>query len=212
NETLARAYSKHPYQWAPIGSMDHLNSATLDHFIQFYEVFYVPNNATLTIAGDIDYDQTEEWVRAYFSEIRAGTKEIYRPNVEEPRKTEEIRDIVYDNIQIPAVIQAYNIPRKDDPDSYAMSMLSTYLTGGNSSLLTKELVDNQQKALAVSAFPLDLEDGGLFIMYGIANMGVEAADLEKEIDVLVAQVQKEGIRSEERRVGKGWRCGRAPSL
>jgi len=197
NETLARAYSKHPYQWAPIGSMDHLNSATLDHFIQFYEDFYVPNNATLTIAGDIDYAQAEEWVRAYFSEIPAGEKDVYRPNVEEPKKTEEIRDIVYDNIQIPAVIQAYNIPRKDDPDSYAMSMLSTYLTGGNSSLLTKELVDNQQKALAVSAFPLDLEDGGLFIMYGIANMGVEAADLEKEIDVLVAQVQKEGISDQD---------------
>src|SRR5690606_23911958 len=81
----------------------------------------------------------------------------------------------------------------DHPDSYAMSMLSNYLTGGKSSLLTKELVDNQQKALAISAFPLDLEDGGLFIMYGIVNMGVEAADLESEIDSLVSQVQQEGI-------------------
>src|SRR5690606_31036326 len=115
------------------------------------------------------------------------------PNITEPEKTEEIRDIVYDNIQIPAVIQAYNIPPKDHPDSYAMSMLSNYLTGGKSSLLTKELVDNQQKALAISAFPLDLEDGGLFIMYGIVNMGVEAADLESEIDSLVSQVQQEGI-------------------
>src|SRR5690606_13595602 len=161
--------------------------------VQFYKDFYVPNNATLSIAGDIDYDQTEKWVRLYFSDIPVGTKEVYRPNVEEPRKTQEIRDIVYDNIQIPAVIQAYNIPRKDHADSYAMSMLSTYLTGGNSSLMTKELVDKQQKALAVSAFPLDLEVEGLFIMYGIANMGIEAADLEKEIDVLIRQVQEEGI-------------------
>src|SRR5690606_38742807 len=82
NETLVRAYSKHPYQWAPIGSMEHLNAATLYEFIQFYEEFYVPNNATLTIAGDIDYDQAEAWVRDYFSEIPAGEKEIYRPNVE----------------------------------------------------------------------------------------------------------------------------------
>ena len=193
SETLKRAYTTHPYHWAPIGSMDHLDAATLDEFMQFYEDFYVPNNATLTIAGDIDYDQAEEWVRAYFSEIPRGEKEIYRPNVEEPKKTEEIRDIVYDNIQVPAVIQAYNIPPKDHPDSYAMSMLSTYLTGGNSSLLTKELVDNQQKALGISAFPLDLEDGGLFIMYGIVNMGIEASDLESEIDKLVVQVQQEGI-------------------
>ena len=138
----------------------------------------MPNNATLTIAGDIDYAKTEEWVKKYFSEIPKGTKAIYRPNVKEPKKTEEIRDIIYDNIQIPAVIQAYNLPPKTDKDSYAMSMLSTYLTGGNSSLMTKELVDKQQKALAVAAIPLDLEDGGIFIMYGITNMGVEPKDLE----------------------------------
>ncbi len=197
SETLKRAYSEHPYQWAPIGSMEHLNAATLEEFKQFYNEFYVPNNAVLTIAGDIDYNQTEEWVRAYFSDIPRGENEIYRPDVDEPKKTEEIRDIVYDNIQIPAVIQSYNIPPKDHPDSYAMSMLSTYLTGGKSSLMTKELVDKQQKALAVSAFPLDLEDGGLFIMYGIANMGVEAADLEKEIDTLIKQVQEEGISDQD---------------
>lgn len=74
-----------------------------------------------------------------------------------------------------------------------MSMLSTYLTGGNSSLMTKELVDKQQKALAVAAIPLELEDGGIFLMYGIANMGVEPQDLETEIDKLIKQVQDEGI-------------------
>lgn len=192
-ETLKRAYTEHPYQWAPIGSLDDLNAASIEEFQQFYKDFYVPNNATLTIAGDIDYKQTEDWVKKYFAEIPKGTKEIYRPDVEEPRKTSEIRDIVYDNIQIPAVIQAYNLPPKADKDSYAMSMLSTYLTGGNSSLMTKELVDKQQKALAVAAIPLELEDGGIFLMYGIANMGVEPDSLESEIDKLIKQVQDEGI-------------------
>ncbi|GGF51225.1 peptidase M16 [Echinicola rosea] len=192
-ETLKRAYAKHPYQWAPIGSLDHLNAATLEEFMDFYNQFYVPNNATLTIAGDIDYDQTKAWVEKYFSEIPKGEKDIYRPNITEPAKTEETRDIIYDNIQIPAVIQAYNLPPKKDPDSYAMDMLSTYLTGGNSSLMTKELVDKQQKALAVAAIPLDLEDGGIFIMYGITNMGVQAEELETEIDKLIKQVQEEGV-------------------
>ncbi len=192
-ETLKRAYSKHPYQWAPIGSLEHLNAATLEEFMNFYEEFYVPNNATLTIAGDIDYKQTEEWVKKYFSEIPRGEGVIYRPNIIEPKKEKEIRDIIYDNIQIPAVIQAYNLPPKDHPDSYAMDMLSTYLTGGESSLMTKELVDKQQKALAVAAIPLDLEDGGIFIMYGITNRGVKADSLESEIDVLINKVQEEGI-------------------
>ncbi|WP_186756137.1 M16 family metallopeptidase [Echinicola salinicaeni] len=196
-ETLKRAYAEHPYQWAPIGSLEHLNEASLDEFMDFYKSFYVPNNATLTIAGDIDYAQTEEWVKMYFSEIPAGAKEIYRPSIEEPKKVTEIRDVVYDNIQIPAVIQAYNLPPKNDPDSYAMDMLSTYLTGGNSSLMTKELVDKQQKALAVAAIPLDLEDGGIFIMYGITNMGIKAEDLESEIDLLVKQVQDEGVSEQD---------------
>jgi zinc protease len=196
-ETLIRAYSVHPYKWAPIGSMDHLNAATIEEFQQFYKDFYVPNNATLSIAGDIDYAQTEKWVKQYFSEIPKGSKEIYRPNVTEPKKTAEVRDIIYDNIQIPAVIQSYNLPPRNHPDSYALSMLSTYLTGGNSSLMTKELVDKQQKALVIAAIPLELEDGGIFLMYGITNMGVEPQDLESEIDKLIHQVQEKGISDEE---------------
>lgn len=192
-ETMKRAFAKHPYQWPVIGSMEHLDAAQLQEFMDFHKAYYVPNNATLTIAGDIDYEQAEKWAKAYFEEIPSGPSEFYRPNVQEPKKTAEIRDIVYDNIQIPAIIQAYNLPPKTHPDSYAMSMLSTYLTGGNSSLMTKELVDKQQKALGIAAIPLDLEDGGVFLMYGIANMGVEPQALEKEIDLLIQKVQAEGI-------------------
>lgn len=192
-EVLKRSYHVHPYQWPPIGSMEHLNSARLDQFMDFYKTFYVPNNAVLTIAGDIDYDQTEKWVRTYFSEIPKGTKEIPRPTVTEPRRNSEIRDIIYDNIQLPAVIEAYNLPRKDHPDSYALDMLSTYLTGGNSSLLNKELVDNEQVALQVMAIPLDLEDGGVFLLYGIANSGIDADSLEQSIDVQIEKVKSEGI-------------------
>jgi zinc protease len=196
-ETLKRSFTVHPYRWAPIGSLDDLNAASIAEFQQFYKDFYVPNNATLTIAGDLDYAQTEKWVKEYFSEIPKGTKEIYRPNIVEPKKTTEIRDIIYDNIQIPAVIQAYNLPKRTDADSYALSMLSTYLTGGNSSLMTKELVDKQQKALALAAIPLELEDGGLFIMYGITNMGVEPKDLETEVDKLIKQVQDQGVSDQD---------------
>lgn len=192
-ETMKRAFSAHPYRWAVIGSMEDLDAAKLDEFIAFHKAYYVPNNATLTIAGDIDYAQAEKWARDYFGEIPAGPDEFYRPNVKEPKKAAEIRDIVYDNIQIPAIIQSYNLPPKTHEDSYALEMLSTYLTGGNSSLMTKELVDKQQKALAVQAIPLDLEDGGVFIMYALTNMGVQPEDLEAEIDRLLTKVREEGI-------------------
>lgn len=192
-EVLKRAYHKHPYQWPPIGSIAHLNAASLQEFMDFYKTYYVPNNAVLSIAGDIDYDQTEKWVRKYFAEIPRGQKEMKRPSVVEPKRTQEIRDIVYDNIQLPAVVEAYNLPRKDSPDSYALNMLSTYLAGGKSSLLTKEVVDKQQKALQIMALPLDLEDGGLFLFFGIANMGVGADSLEVAIDKQIEKLQTEGI-------------------
>lgn len=196
-EVLKRSYQVHPYKWPPIGSMEHLNAASLDEFMDFYKTFYVPNNAVLSIAGDLDYDQTEKWVREYFSEIPSGTHAIYRPTVKEPARTKEIRDVIYDNIQLPAVIEAYNLPRKDDPDSYALSMLSTYLTGGKSSLLTKEIVDKQQKAVAIFAVPLELEDGGVFLLYAIANMGVDADSLEQSIDAQIEKVKAEGVSRED---------------
>ncbi|WP_353124246.1 M16 family metallopeptidase [Parapedobacter pyrenivorans] len=192
-ETFKRTHQVHPYHWPVIGSLDHLNAAALDEFMQFYKTYYVPNNAVLSIAGDIDYEQAEKWVRTYFTEIPVGTGTINRPTVREPKRTEEIRDIVYDNIQLPAVIQAYNLPPKKHEDSHALSMLSTYLTGGKSSLLTKEVVDKQQKAVAVAAFPLDLEDGGLFLLYGIANMGIPADTVEQAIDEQLEKVIANGI-------------------
>jgi predicted Zn-dependent peptidase len=196
-EVLKRAYTKHPYRWAPIGSMEHLNAASFEDFTRFYETFYVPNNATLSIAGDIDVEETKKLIDAYFSEIPEGKYEIPRPTIKEPKQTEEVRDIVYDNIQLPAVIQAYKMPEQGTHDAYAFEILSTLLTGGNSSRMQKKLVDQEQLGLAVAAIPLSLEDGGLFINYGIANMGVEPETLEKGMDDVVAQVKESLIDEQE---------------
>lgn len=196
-ETFKRTHQEHPYHWTVIGSMDHLNAATMDEFQQFYHTYYVPDNAVLSIAGDLDYAQTEAWVRSYFEEIPVGTGTIARPSVVEPKRNAEIRDSVYDNIQLPAVIQAYNLPPKRHEDSPALAMLSTYLTGGKSSLLTKEIVDNQQKALNVGAYPLDLEDGGIFLLYSIANMGIATDTLEHAIDEQINRVIASGITEDD---------------
>lgn len=196
-EVLKRAYTKHPYRWAPIGSMEHLNAASFEDFKRFYETFYVPNNATLSIAGDIDIEETKAMIDKYFTDIPRGKYEIPRPTIKEPKQTQEIRDIVYDNIQLPAVIQAYKMPEQGTHDAYAFEVLSTLLTGGKSSRMQKKLVDQEQLGLAVAAIPLSLEDGGLFINYGIANMGVEAEVLEDGMDEAIAEVQQNLISEKE---------------
>lgn len=196
-EVLKRAYTVHPYQWAPIGSLDHLNAASLEEFIEFYKTFYVPENATLSIAGDIDIEQTKVSVAKYFKDIPRGGKPVPRPTAVEPQQKAEVRDVVFDNIQLPAVVQAYHIPAQGTPDSYALDMLSTLLSGGQSSRMYKSLVDEQKKAYTVQAFPFSLEDPGLYLTFGLVNMGIDPADLEKAMDAEIEKVKNELIAEKE---------------
>ena len=196
-EVFKRSYTVHPYRWTTIGSMDHLNAAEDHEFIEFYKTFYVPENAVLSIAGDMDIETTKKLVEKYFAEIPRGGHDIPRPDHVEPTQTVEVRDVVYDNIQLPAVIQSYHIPALGTDDYYAVSMLSQLLSQGESSRLSKSVKDEQQKAVAVGAFPLDLEDPGITIAYGIANMGVSPEDLEAAMEAEYDKVKNELISEEE---------------
>ncbi len=197
DETLKRAFTKHPYRWAPIGSMEHLDAANEADYKQFYADFYVPNNTILSIAGDIDIEEAKKWIDKYFGSIPKGKGEVYRPDIVEPPLTSEVRDTVRDNIQLPAVIQAYRIPAQGTDDYYAVSMLGTLLSQGESSRLYKALVDEQQKALFIGNFPLPSEDPGIAIAFGITNIGVGPQDLEKVLDAEIDKVKKELISEEE---------------
>jgi predicted Zn-dependent peptidase len=196
-KTFSSAFKEHPYRWMPIGSAESINNATLEEFMEFHSIFYVPNNATLSIAGDINIEQTKQMVQKYFGDIPRGTKPIYRPSIVEPAQIAEVRDTVYDNIQLPAVIQAYHIPAKGTPDYYALSMLTTLLSDGESSRMNKAIVDKQQKAMFVGAFPFALEDPGLFMVFGIVNSGVTPDDLENAINEEIAKAQTEELTDRE---------------
>lgn len=196
-ETFKLAYTIHPYRWMPIGSAQYIDEATSKEFMDFYKTYYVPNNAVLSIAGDIDIDETKDLVEKYFAEIPTGTKDIYVPTVVEPEKTAEIRDSVYDNVQLPAVVHAYNIPSLGSEDYYAIDMLTTLLSNGQSSKLYKTLVDKEQKALYVGAFPAGLEDPGLFVTVGIANAGVDASSLDESIDEIIENARNNLITDSE---------------
>jgi zinc protease len=192
-EIFSRAYSEHPYQWVPIGSVQYIDEATLDEFREFHSTYYVPNNAVLAIAGDIDIAKTKELIDKYFAGIPKGEKKIYRPNMVEPPLDGEVRDIVYDNIQLPAVIQAYRIPEKGHPDSYALEMLTNILSTGESSRMYKTIIDEEQTGLAVFSFPFPLADPGLFLVFGIANMGIDVEVLEASMNKQIEIFKNEGI-------------------
>ena len=196
-EALSKAFKKHPYRWAPIGSMEDLNAAQETDYVNFYNDFYVPNNAVLSIAGDLDIEETKRLIDKYFKDIPPSKKPIYRPDIVEPPLEGEIRDTIYDNIQLPGVFQVYRIPAQGTDDYYAVSMLSTLLADGQSSRMYKAIVDEQQKAVAIGNIPFSLEDPGIAIAYGIVNMGTLAEELEAAMDAEIAKVQNELIGDRE---------------
>lgn len=196
-QTFKRAYKTHPYTWSVIGSMDDLNAATEQDFKDFYKTFYVPNNAVLSISGDLDIAETKKLISKYFNGIPKGTKKIRVPEANEPALAGEVRDTVYDNIQLPAVIQAYRIPSQGTKDFYAVEMLSKILSSGQSSRLHKKLVDEKQLALATGAFPFGMEHPGISLGFIITNSGVDPKDAEAAMDAEVKKLTEELITDKE---------------
>ncbi len=196
-EIFKRAFTVHPYRWTTIGSLADLNKAQIDEFRHFYKTYYVPNNATLTIAGDIDKKQIKKWISKYFSTIPKGTIKMNRPTIVEPIKHKEIRDTIYDNVQLPGVMMGYHSPAQGTPDAYAVDMLAQILSQGKSSRMQKSIVDEQQKALFVGAFPFPSENPGLSLMFGITNVGVNPKDLEDAINTEVEKLQDSLITKKE---------------
>src|SRR5690606_9860865 len=136
-------------------------------------------------------------VNAYFAEIPKGTKPIPRPNVTEPPLGGEVKATIEDNIQLPAVIEAYRAPKQGSDEYYAFNMLATILSGGPSSPMNQELVDEKQLALQAMALPFFNEDAGLFINFAIANMGVDPEKLQTAMDSVVLNVKNNLISEKE---------------
>lgn len=246
---FSRMFKVHPYNWIPIGSMEDLNAATDEDYVGFYHSFYVPNNATLSIAGDIDIDQAKAMINKYFASIPAGDKlnlirdmerltpaqfvkmhpgqdaktietalktmkpeqvvakyyksvsnkpiPVVQPTVVEPPLTGVQTDTVYDNIQMPALFVCYRMPAEDSKDFYAVQMLNEVMSGSKSSRFNKSIVEKQQLAMALFAFPFPLEDPGMAVVLGIANAGVELGTIQTAMDKEIEKLQTELISDDE---------------
>ena len=197
NAILTTLFKKHPYKGTVIGSMEDLNSAKLEEFNAFFKKYYIPNNATLVVAGDIKPEQTKKWINEYFGSIPKGTP-ITRNFPKETPITQEFEETVYDaNIQIPAYIFAYRTPAAKERDAYILNMLGSYLSKGKSSVLYKKLVDNEKKALAVEAFNLGLVDHSIFAFFAIPMGNTSKDVLKKDIDAEIKKLQTDLISEED---------------
>ncbi len=187
-------FTKHPYRWTTIGSMDHLDAAKLEEFQAFNKKFYIPNNAVLIIAGDISNPtQTKEWVEKYFGSIPSGPAIVRQSFVEDPI-TEPINATFEDpNIQKPMVVAAYRTPSMKTRDARVLDFISTYLSDGKSSKLYKKIVDDKKMALQIGAFSYNQEDYGTYILYGMPQGDFTSKDIIKEVDDEIVKLQSDLI-------------------
>ncbi|MEO0561292.1 MAG: pitrilysin family protein, partial [Chloroflexota bacterium] len=157
-ELLTRPYNYEPYQTPVIGNIDDLNKATLEEIRAFHDTYYVPNNATLAVVGDIDFDETRDLVEQFFGEIPRGETPPQLPEWEMTEQPEaDFVTIEDDLIRTPAVLIGYETPPRQHPDYPALQIVNYVLSSGASSRLAAALTDT---GLATSANTVVLDNYG----------------------------------------------------
>jgi len=170
----------HPYRWPVIGYPEHVSAATLEEVRGFFAVHYAPQNAVLTIAGDVDPGTALELAQRYFAEIPRGPE---RPAPVPPAAVAGApeRDVLPDRVQLDRVYIGAVLPRYGSREWYAGSLLAVALSGGKSSPLYEDLVYRRQlaKDVSVAIFPTEL--AATFLVVATGRPGVSAATLEQAL-------------------------------
>jgi len=186
----------HPYSWPTIGHMEDLTAASHSDVVEFFKKYYAPNNASLVVAGDIDFDRTRALVEKWFGEIPGGTtvEPIAPPAA---ILTGVQRKTLSDKVSLPRLYLGWLTPRFYAPGDSALDVASSVLTGGKNSRLYKRLVYDMQIAQDVSAFQQSGALGSSFLIVATARRGRSAAELRAAIDEELDRLRREGPNGRE---------------
>jgi predicted Zn-dependent peptidase len=187
------AYENFAYAHSVIGSMKDLDAATVDDVAAFFKTYYAPNNAVVAIVGDVNAKSALEKLRTYFEGIPAQPAP---PAVDttEPNQSAERRTTLEDALaRLPRLDMVYKIPPSNSPDTDALSVLGTILSGGRSSRLYENVVRLKQLSTGVSAFPGQNRGPGLFTFTATPLPGKTLAQLEAAIDEEIEKVKTQPI-------------------
>ena len=197
-EELAKmVFADTNYGWTPIGSTQYIDEAKIEEFRDFYKTYYVPNNATLALAGDFDIAEAKQLIAEYFGPIPRGANPP-RPALEIKPQTEPKKVVVTKgNTPLPASLHAWRAPKETDADAYAVDMMADILASGKSSRLYQRLVDKEQAAVQAQAFPFLLEKGGMVGVFAVGNKGVSLDQLDVLMDEEVQRLIRDGVTEEE---------------
>ncbi len=183
----------HPYNWQVIGSLEDLQNATLDDVKDFYNKWYVPNNATLVIAGDFDVEQAKEWVYKYFSEIPRG--EEISPLSDQPISLSETKKLLYEDnfARLPELRMVWPGVDLYHPDSYPLDILIQLLSNGKKAPLNKVLIDEKELTSNVFLRNSNSELAGEVSLIVRAFPNTELNKVESAVYEAFAKFEKEGF-------------------
>ena len=193
----AAMYPKgHPYSWPVIGSMADLSAASEEDVKAFFRLYYAPNNATLAVVGDFDPAQAKAWIQKYFGDLPQG-KAVQRQSVPLGKLDASKRLVYEDRVQVPRLyIQWPTVGFKND-DDYALSVMSSILSGSRTARLTKALVYDSQKASQVFGFQNSAENVGVFQIVVVPRPESTLTELEAAVDQVLQKFISEGPTEEE---------------
>ncbi|MGL6009921.1 MAG: M16 family metallopeptidase, partial [Shewanella oncorhynchi] len=190
------AFLAHPYSWSVIGHESDIAAWSLEDLVQYHKSYYAPNNAVVVIAGDVKLAQVKALADKYFAPIPAQTPPKAIRTVEPEQKGERRTFVQKASVSTPNVMLAYHIPAATHADFYALDLLSSILSQGNSSRLYQSLVDKQVALEAQTYMPMSV-DPNLFYVMGVATPEVKASTLEHALIEQIDAIAAQGITQQE---------------
>jgi zinc protease len=193
------AYKNYPYKWTVIGDMKSIEAATLSDVQDFFNTFYVPNNATLSVTGNINEAETKELIEKYFGSIPSNVAKPIAPDYNEDAQTAERKEVVNDEaVPLPAVFWTYQMPPDGTKEAFALDLLTDVLSTGQSSRLYKDLVYDKKIASDISAYIDVREKPGLVWLYGVGTTpDAPIAPIEDAMEAILADIRTNGVTESE---------------
>jgi len=187
----------HPYSWQVIGSLDDLQAATLDDVVNFYNTWYVPNNATLVIAGDFDSDQAREWVQKYFDEISRGDE--IEPLENQPAELDETKKLYHEDnfARLPEMRLTWPGVENYHDDSYALQILTQLMSDGRTAPLYEVLVEEKELTSGVGMYSGNSELAGEVTLRVRAYPGVDLNEALTGVEEAFARYEENGFTEQD---------------
>jgi len=192
-----KAFTVHPYKHPVIGSMQDLEAASIADVRDFFQTYYVPNNATAVLVGDFDAKEALALVSQYLGRVPKSDKPVPRDIPKEPPQTKERRLTLEESWPLPAVVVAHHITFDGNPDSYPLHIASKILSDGQSSRIYRKLVYEKGIALAAFGGGNIIEDPNLFFAVAIVQPGHTPEEASKALIEELDRLRTEPVSAAE---------------